>query len=161
MFDKFGEFDSAQEINEAAAAQLAEGDTEAVYAIAEENGIDAEDADDLINGDIDELTNPLMAALGKLDLEEAELKPRDIMADWLGIIRVRCQEDSRMAAAVRKKGKSLEGCYGALLRWSYENHHEVNERIVRAAGIKVNRVADGTPGYDRAKQIIREYYLGK
>ena len=72
MFDKFGEFDSAQEINEAAAAQLAEGDTEAVYAIAEENGIDAEDADDLINGDIDELTNPLMAALGKLDLEEAE-----------------------------------------------------------------------------------------
>lgn len=28
MFDKFGEFDSAQEINEAAAAQLAEGDTE-------------------------------------------------------------------------------------------------------------------------------------
>ncbi|MDE7331246.1 MAG: hypothetical protein K2O16_03245 [Lachnospiraceae bacterium] len=161
MFDRFGEFDSAQEINEAAAAQLAEGDTEAVYAIAEENGIDAEEADDFINGDVGELTNPLMAALGKLDLEEAELKPHDIMADWLEIIRVRCQEDSRMAAAVRKKGKSLEGCYGALLRWSYENSREVDKRIVRAAGIQVGRITEGTPRMARAKQIITEYYLGK
>ena len=30
MFDKFGEFDSAEEINRAAAAQKAEGDDEAV-----------------------------------------------------------------------------------------------------------------------------------
>ena len=33
MFEKFGEFDSYEEINRAAAAQLAEGDTEAIYAI--------------------------------------------------------------------------------------------------------------------------------
>ena len=44
MFDKFGEFDSAEEINRAAAAQLAEGDTEAVMAIALENGLDKDDA---------------------------------------------------------------------------------------------------------------------
>ena len=40
MFEKFGEFDSSEEINRAAAAQLKEGDIEAVYAIAEENGLD-------------------------------------------------------------------------------------------------------------------------
>ena len=34
MFEKFGEFDSVEEINRAAAAQKAEGDEEAVVAIA-------------------------------------------------------------------------------------------------------------------------------
>lgn len=35
MFDKFGEFDSAEEINRAAAAQLKEGDLDAIKTIAE------------------------------------------------------------------------------------------------------------------------------
>ena len=63
MFDRFGEFDSAQEMNEAAAAQLEEGDTEAVIAIAKENGIDKEDAEDFIDGVVPELANPLIKAL--------------------------------------------------------------------------------------------------
>lgn len=48
MFDKFGEFDSADEMNRAAAAQRKEGDNEAILAIAEENGIDREDAMDFM-----------------------------------------------------------------------------------------------------------------
>lgn len=47
MFDKFGEFDSYEEINRAAKAQLEEGDLEAIKTIAEENGLDPEDAEDL------------------------------------------------------------------------------------------------------------------
>ena len=43
MFDKFGEFDSHEELNRAAAAQLKEGDDEALMALAQENGIDEED----------------------------------------------------------------------------------------------------------------------
>ena len=43
MFDKFGEFDSYEEINRAAKAQLEEGDLEAIRTIAEENGLDPED----------------------------------------------------------------------------------------------------------------------
>ena len=42
MFDKFGEFDSCEELNRAAAAQFKEGDDEALIALAEENGIDRE-----------------------------------------------------------------------------------------------------------------------
>ena len=44
MFDKFGEFDSAEELNRAAAAQKKEGDYEAIYALAKEDGIDREEA---------------------------------------------------------------------------------------------------------------------
>ena len=50
LFEKFGEFDSAEELNRVAAAQLAEGDIDAIYGIAEENGIDREDAEDYIDG---------------------------------------------------------------------------------------------------------------
>lgn len=42
MFDKFGEFDSCEEINRAAKAQLEEGDLEAIRTIAEENGLDGD-----------------------------------------------------------------------------------------------------------------------
>ena len=45
MWDKFGEFDSAEELNRAAAAQKAEGDREALIMLAEENGIDRDDAE--------------------------------------------------------------------------------------------------------------------
>lgn len=56
MFDKLGIFDSAEELNRAAAAQLGEGDTEALFALAQENGIDREDAQDYANGDMPERT---------------------------------------------------------------------------------------------------------
>lgn len=161
MFDRFGEFNSAEEINEAVAAQLAEGDLDAIYAIAEENGIDKEDAEDFIDGCVSELVNPLMAAFGKLKVEAAELKPYEIMEDWLSYIMIRCQEDVDMAVAVRKKGKSLKGCIGALLKWSFKNQHPVDGDILKAAGVNAGRCTLGIPGMGRAKQLITEYYMGK
>lgn len=159
MFDKFGEFNSAEELNRAAAAQLAEGDTEAVYAIAEENGIDREDAKDFIDGVAGELCSPLMAAYGKLDVEAAELRPHEIMEDWLQYIRIRCSEDRGMAEAVRRKGKSLKGCIAALLTWSMKNAKEVDKDILKSCKITY-KVTLGIPGMGRARQIITDYYRG-
>ena len=79
MFDKFGEFDSVEELNRAAAAQKKEGDYEAIYVLAKENGITKEEAEDFINDSVPELVSPLMAALGKLDIEETDLKPYEII----------------------------------------------------------------------------------
>lgn len=162
MFEKFGEFDSYEEINRAAAAQLAEGDLEAVMAIAEENGIDKEDAEDFVDGAVETLVNPLMAALGKIAVEEKELKPYEIMLDWISYIRIRCAESEEVALAVRKKGKSLKGCIGELLKWSFRNAKPVDPEIVKAAGLPngVNRVTLGIPGMGQAKKLITEYYLG-
>ena len=161
MFDKFGEFDSAEEINRAAAAQLAEGDTEAIYAIAKENGIDVEEADDFIDGVTTELVNPLMAALGKLRVEAEELKPEEIMEDWLTYIKGQCMNDEAVAAAVRKKGKNLRGCIAALLKWSFANAKGVDKDIIKAAGVSAPRVTLGIPGMGRARKIITEYYMGR
>jgi len=161
LFEKFGEFDSAEEINRAAAAQLAEGDTEAIYTLAKENGIDVEEADDFIDGLTKELCGPLMAANGKLDVEEAELQPYEIMKDWVQYIRARCLEVPEMALAVRRKGKTLRGCIAELLKWSFSNAKDVDKDILKAAGISAPRVTLGIPGMGQAKKIITEYYMGR
>lgn len=160
MFERFGEFDSAEELNRAAAAQLAEGDTDAVLAIAEENGIDREDAQDYVDGFCGQLANPLMAAYGKLDVEERDLDPKGIMKDWVAYVRVRCSEDGQMAAAVRKKGKSLKGCIAELLKWSFKNQQEIDKEILEAAGVSM-RVTLGIPDMGQAKKTITGYYLGE
>lgn len=160
MFDKFGEFDSADEINRAAAAQRKEGDNEAILAIAEENGIDREDAIDFIDGCVAAFVTPLMAAYGKLDIEAKELQPYEIMEVWLQYIKLRCAEEPEMAVAVRRKGKSLKGCIAALLEWSMKNQRPVDSEILKAVGINY-KVTLGIPGMGRAKKIITEYYLGK
>ena len=40
MFDRFGEFNSVEELNMAAEGQKKEGDEVSFYALAKENGID-------------------------------------------------------------------------------------------------------------------------
>lgn len=159
MFDTFGEFDSASEINEAAANQLKEGDTEAVRQIAKENGLDPEDAEDYITGCVKELCNPLMAAFGKIKVESEEIKTKEIVDDWINYIKSRCMEDENMAIAVRAKGKSIKGCIAALLKWSYENMYEIDKDICKAAGVPGN-VKLGIPGMETAFKIITEYYMG-
>lgn len=163
MFEKFGEFGSYEEINRAAAAQLAEGDTEAIYAIAEENGLDEEDVEDFIAGDIPELATALTAAQGKLQIEAEELQPKEIMADWLDYIQIQCFEDQEMRLAVRRKGKSLKECIGKLVKWSLDHAENVDKDIIKAAGLPSwaqNGCKLGIPGMGTAKQLIKEYYLG-
>lgn len=65
MFEVFGEFDSAEEINKAAAAQLAQGDTQAIRDIARENGLDPADAEDYIDGEVSELCKDIIGRSGR------------------------------------------------------------------------------------------------
>ena len=53
MFDKFGEVDSFEELNRMALAQRYDKDEEALMTLAEENGIDKEDAEDFYDGVFD------------------------------------------------------------------------------------------------------------
>lgn len=160
MFDKFGEMDSAKEINELAENLSGEGDTKSIRVMAKENGIPAEFVDLYLQGDIPALCDPLTAAMGKLDIESARLKPKGIMEDWVEYIRGQCMENEVLAHQVRKKGKSLKGCIGALLSWSFKNQQPINQDIVKSAGISAGKVTLGIPGIGQAKKIITEYYMG-
>lgn len=107
------------------------------------------------------LCDPMTAALGKIEIECKELKPAEIMEDWVEYLRSQCMKDELLAFQVRKKGKSLEGCIAALLKWSFKNQKDISKEILKAAGVSAGRVTMGIPGMGRAKQIIRDYYMGK
>ena len=76
MFEKYGEMDSYVEINELAENLFNEGDFESLREMAKENGI-SEDAVELyLEGEIPELCDAMEAAIGKIEMEEKELKPK-------------------------------------------------------------------------------------
>ena len=97
----------------------------------------------------------------KAGMEAEELKLQGIMEDWLEYIKVQCMENELLASQVRKKGKSLEDCIAALLKWSFGHQKEIPKKIKEAAGVSAGKVTLGIPGMGQAKKIIREYYLGK
>ena len=160
MFDRFGELNSAEDINELAENLFNEGDLESIKIMAEENGISQEYVEMYLQADIPMLCDALTAAMGKLDVECEELKPQGIMEDWVEYLRAQCMEDEVVAVAVRKKGKSLKGCIGALLKWSFAHQKPIDQELLKAAGVTAGRVTEGTPGMRTAKKLIREYYLG-
>lgn len=160
MFDKFGEMNSFEEINELADNLFNEGDIISIKVMAIENGISEEQINLYISGDLPALCDPLTAALGKLDIEAKGLNVKDIMEDWIEYIRVQCMDNELLALNVRKKDKSLKYCIAALLSWSFHNQQTIARDIVKAAGVSAGRVTLGIPGMGRAKKIIKEYYMG-
>ena len=161
MFERFGEFDSAAEINETAVNLRKEGDMESLKVLAKENGIDEDILQVFIEGDLLYLCDEMTAALGKLDIEVRNVKCEEIMEDWVECIKSQCFEKQEVARAVRKKGKSLAGCIAALLHWSFKHQNPVDKEIMKAAGVTAGRCTLGIPGTATAKKIITEYYLGK
>ena len=158
MFDKFGEFDSYTEINELAENLFNEGDLKSIKVVAKENGISEDIVDMYLEGEIPMLCDVLIAALGKIEVEAAVLKPKEIMEDWVEYLKGQCMESEILAHQVRRKGKSLKGMIGALLKWSFGNQQQIDKDIIKAAGVSAGRVTLGIPGMGRAKQIIKDYY---
>lgn len=160
MWERFGEMDY-KEINELAENLFNEGDLDSLKAMAAENGIPKDIVDLYLDGQTPELCDAETAALGKIDVECRDLKPKEIMEDWVEYLRGQVMENELLARSVRKEGKSLKGCIAALLAWSFKNQQTVDKDVVKTAGVKAGKVTLGIPGMARAKQIIREYYMGK
>jgi hypothetical protein len=140
MFDKFGEFDSVEELNLTAAGLLKEGDIKNLHVLAKENGIEEEDVKDYVAGEIDELTDVIGAAIGKLKIEKTKANPYEaIIADYL----MANSGEIKLAKAIRKKGKSVKKALAAMTE--------------KAKKIKVGNMAILTDKQGYA--IVREYYL--
>lgn len=112
MFDKFGEFNSVEELNAAAEGFLKEGDTDSLYALAEENGIDREDAEDYINGDTEVFATLTMAACGKIDIQEKEIAENaDKNEKMINMVILNMTKaimtDPEIQKGIMKKGKRI------------------------------------------------------
>ena len=176
MFEKYGEFDSAQEINRKAEELFNGQDLDGIRCLAEENGIPADYASAYCEGDIPLLCDALTAAVGKLEMEEQEIVMVGVMEDWLNYIQAQCMESEQMAIAVRKKGRNLKDCLGKILLWSLTNQKKVDkgvlasaEKLIRDQNVNLKKygmeprylqyTSIGIPNMSTARQLIREYYL--
>ncbi len=163
MFEKFGEFDSVEELNRAAAAKKAEGDEEALIALALENGIDKEDAEDYMDGCMEELATPLMAAVGKLKVESEGLKLSGVLMDWVTELMDLCTGDGNFCIEVRRKGKDLAGYIALTAETGYEHRCVVDKRIVAKAGkiksiVGSHEFAIGIPDKKTRRELALKYY---
>lgn len=160
MFDRFGEFNSVEELNEAAAGLKEEGDEKSLYELAEENGIDKEDVEDYLDGAVPELANALIAAYGKIYVEEKALGAEGIIKDWIDCIVQMCSEDEKLCRAVRKKGKKLADVMGIVLKNGFEIKKKVPDDIVKAAGLNPP-IYLGIPNRKAVEDMVKDYYMGK
>ena len=169
MFDKFGEFDSVEGLNRAAEGLKEEGNKKSLLELAQENGIDKEDAEDYMEGTVDELANTSMAAIGKLKVEAEQLKLNGVLVDWKEEIVQECIDDEKLAGAVRRKGKCLRDCIATMLRFAFENKVKVSDEVVKATKVTHNGKEEpmrgpvylGMPNRRQVRQLAEEYYLGR
>ncbi len=162
MFDKFGEFDSVAELNEAAAGQLAQGDIEALKELAAENGIDEEDVLDYINGETLELASVSMAAYGRLAVEEQNAKTNkgeEMIARVLfQAARSLCLRPV-FCEAVMHKGKRLMDVY-KVMREVAGKHKSGNVGVACGTDKELNNIimAYYMQGKDEAEKVIENMY---
>lgn len=141
LFQVFGEFDSYEEINAAAAGLLAEGDIKGLETLAWENGLE-DDLKNYVQGGMEGLCDPLTAALGKLKVEKKQdIDPlTECIIEYL---ESNC-DDITLALAVRKKGKRAEDMY----------------KIIEDEARRNQKGRCGICSDLRAYQLTREYYCG-
>lgn len=165
MFDKFGEFDSCEEINRVAEAQSKEGDIEALKELAIENGFDPMDAEDYFCGDLDSFCGIKDAALGKLKIEKEEMKLEREFVLLEEELEKECMTDSTVAAGVRRKGKRLAEYLAKVIDKGYEQAvtlpKEILQYVKAVPSQYKDRMKTGMPDKATRKEIMRTYYCGE
>ena len=166
MFEKFGKMDY-EELIRTAVAEREEGDLEALITLAEENGLEKEDAEDYMDGIVDSLANPYMAAVAKIEGEAKELGIKGHQLDQKDTILALLDGDDDLCLAVRKKEKSLTECLAKILTFSSECAIQVPDAIVKLAEFRMNGkkevmrspVYEGGETKADVRRIAKEYYL--
>lgn len=151
MFEKFGEFNSVEELNAAAEGFKNEGDLESLMALAEENGLDPEDAQDYADGLTDSLATKRTAAMGRIALQKDQENERYIsMAETM----VASDEDAQIK--IMRKGKRIREIHEItfnVARKKAEELYKKEHKPVSASGFQTDM---------QVRKLIRAYLsMGK
>ncbi|MCU6725749.1 Uncharacterised protein [uncultured Clostridium sp.] len=156
MFDKFGKM-SYDELIRTAKAEKEEGDEEALIALAQENGLDQEDAEDYMDDLTEVLCTPREAAVARVEMEAKDLEVSGIWEEWKGCVLEMCMQEEDLACAVCRKNRSLLGLFGKLLKLGFDSKQRVDKRICKEAGLNDN-VYTGIPTRQQVAETISNYY---
>lgn len=148
MFEVFGHFDSAEELNACAKGLLEEGDTLHLDTLARENGIPKAMLKSYLDGTQEELTDPVNAAIGKLEIEKKDLKKDGMPANEIvSYLQMQCFEDERLARGIRRRSKSLEECMKQVKK-------SAEEKVKVRSGMQIVAIPDL-----EVFKMAEDYYL--
>lgn len=164
MWDKFGELNSADEINSMARTLLKEGKKEEIYALAEENGIDKEMADMFTAEDIDFICDEQTAAYGKLDVELKDYQ-KSYVANAIEVTdalkNMTAREQIRLS--VHKHGVDIDiDITGEELAKAIRTKGKVLNDILKDVFTRAQKIHnEGNPASDMViPMVIHEYLKG-
>ena len=163
MYNRFGEMDSAGEMNQKAAELKMKGDKEALIALALENGLDKEDAEEYLDDEVPELATELQAAIGKLNAESKDLKLSGVLMDMVTELMDLCTTNRDLCRAVRRREKDLAGYLAEVAEAGYKSRCIVHKRIVeRTRQIKSivgkHEFAIGVPDKQTRRKLALSYW---
>ena len=166
MWERFGRFNSADEINRAAAAQKAEGDEEALVALAIENGFDREDAEDYMDGLTDRFCTTLSAALGRLRVEAEHLDLKNELAElYEELVSVLMDNGHKEEIMWGIMARSLDGYLAKVIDKGYEKavtpHREILDKVTAIPQQYKSQMKTGMPSKADRRAIMIEYYGAK
>lgn len=148
MFEVFGNFDTAEELNACAKGLLEEGDLEHLKILVKENGIPEAMMEGYAEGIQGELTDPINAAIGKLEIEKEVMKKDGLPTDEIiSYLQMECYEDEKLARAIRRKSVSLEECMEKVGK-------EAERRVKERRGMQVVAIPDL-----EVFQMAKRYYM--
>ncbi len=103
MFEKFGEYDNVDEFNDRARELISE--PASLRTLAEENGIDPEDVEDYMAGEMKDLADAASYALGRIKVELENTKIDRQAAEYIAAIARKVLTNGRKA---HFKGRTFE-----------------------------------------------------
>lgn len=163
MDNRFGKMDSAVELNQKAAALKMQGDKEALIALALENGLDKEDAEEYLDDEVPELATELQAAIGKLNAESKDLQLTGVLMDMVTELMDLCTTNGDLCRAVRRKEKDLAGYLAEVAEAGYESRCIVHKRIVERTRtiksiVRKHELAIGMPDKQTRRKLALSYW---
>lgn len=151
MFEKFGEL-NLEELNKTAEGFKSEGDEASLFALAQENGLEKEDAEDYLDGLAEEFATPVMAAMGRIAVWRQHTNGNLNEKMAIGVILAMLQtmvKEPEMAEAVMGRGKDPETVLDAMRR----------EALKHAQGTGNDRFAVSCGTDQQLKDILRAYFM--
>lgn len=109
MWDKYGEMNSADEINEKACEMREVGQSAELKELAKENGLDEDMVDFFLEGEMDIICDDLGAAVGKLQVEIAHYQ-KQYVANAKEVVEVleSMMSRERVKLSVHKAGVDID-----------------------------------------------------
>lgn len=113
LFERFGEMD-LEELNKAAEGLKKESDMDSLKALALENGLDPEDVEDYVAGDVKQMATLRQAALGRIKVQEEQTEiPGTAAGIIYGMARA-VTTDPEACRAFMKKGSRIDKVWSEL-----------------------------------------------